>query len=506
MTTYGVGELSAINAVSGSYSESVPVVHLVGTPSRKAMRNGDPRKLIHHTLADDRMGVYADMAKDITCAQAYLHKFENMRDAAEAYDEALENAALQSKPVYVSLGSDMVDLPVAANLLDRPLNLKPPANNLKAEDTIVDDLLDKMNKSRRPLIIADGLSYPLHLQREIHELIDSTAIPAMSFTSGKGIINENVASWSPALPNTTEYSRTADLVLIFGPILSDTNTARWGAIPDVNETVMFNLDSVEIAGKVYSGIRSKTLLQRVVSRLREGQTAQRSNPIAANQVQAGKVRPTPSLNSRISQDDLWPAMSPFMRPEDTILSANGTPLIGARQIHLPPGCQVIASPIWNAIGSMLPAAQGVAAAKRDHDLPGRTILLEGDGSFQVTVQSVSDIIRYKLDVTIFIANNAGYTYERWLNGKEAEYNDVPIWRYTDAVKFFGAKNDDTSYPVYGRKVETWGELQEVLADEHANDGKGLKIIDIVMDPMDVPESSKPGLCRASEALRSTQES
>jgi alpha-keto-acid decarboxylase len=31
-TTFGVGELSAINAVAGSFAEHVPVVHVVGSP------------------------------------------------------------------------------------------------------------------------------------------------------------------------------------------------------------------------------------------------------------------------------------------------------------------------------------------------------------------------------------------------------------------------------------------------------------------------------------------
>ena len=33
MTTFGVGELSAINAIAGSFAEYVPVVHIVGAPS-----------------------------------------------------------------------------------------------------------------------------------------------------------------------------------------------------------------------------------------------------------------------------------------------------------------------------------------------------------------------------------------------------------------------------------------------------------------------------------------
>lgn len=46
-TTFGVGELSAVNAVAGSYAERVPVVHIVGTPGRKSQREG---MLLHHTV------------------------------------------------------------------------------------------------------------------------------------------------------------------------------------------------------------------------------------------------------------------------------------------------------------------------------------------------------------------------------------------------------------------------------------------------------------------------
>lgn len=33
LTTYGVGELSALNGIAGSYAEHIPVLHIVGAPS-----------------------------------------------------------------------------------------------------------------------------------------------------------------------------------------------------------------------------------------------------------------------------------------------------------------------------------------------------------------------------------------------------------------------------------------------------------------------------------------
>jgi len=54
VTTFGVGELSAINAVAGSYSEHVPVVHIVGVPSTASQKDG---MLLHHTLGNGNFNV-----------------------------------------------------------------------------------------------------------------------------------------------------------------------------------------------------------------------------------------------------------------------------------------------------------------------------------------------------------------------------------------------------------------------------------------------------------------
>lgn len=54
VTTFGVGELSAVNAIAGSYSEHVPVVHIVGVPSTASQKDG---MLLHHTLGNGNFNV-----------------------------------------------------------------------------------------------------------------------------------------------------------------------------------------------------------------------------------------------------------------------------------------------------------------------------------------------------------------------------------------------------------------------------------------------------------------
>ena len=68
-TTFGVGELSAINAIAGSYAEHVPVVHIVGSPALAKQAQHRP---LHHTLGDGEFGHFAGMYADITCARGAL--------------------------------------------------------------------------------------------------------------------------------------------------------------------------------------------------------------------------------------------------------------------------------------------------------------------------------------------------------------------------------------------------------------------------------------------------
>lgn len=59
-TTFGVGELSVVNAIAGSFAELAPVVHIVGVPGRPSQKEG---MLLHHTVC---IMVISPMNKEVT--------------------------------------------------------------------------------------------------------------------------------------------------------------------------------------------------------------------------------------------------------------------------------------------------------------------------------------------------------------------------------------------------------------------------------------------------------
>ena len=82
ITTYGVGELSAMNAIAGSYAESVPVIHIVGVPKTKDIKNNT---LLHHNFASPDYYAFERAFANVTAATAYLDE----TNAKEEIDRVL---------------------------------------------------------------------------------------------------------------------------------------------------------------------------------------------------------------------------------------------------------------------------------------------------------------------------------------------------------------------------------------------------------------------------------
>ena len=105
-TTFGVGELSAINAIAGSFAEHVPLVHIVGSPSSGTQAAA---RIVHHSLGDGVFTHFADMHEKITCARAAL----TAATACTEIDRVLSAVRTQRLPGYILIPADVAAAPAA---------------------------------------------------------------------------------------------------------------------------------------------------------------------------------------------------------------------------------------------------------------------------------------------------------------------------------------------------------------------------------------------------------
>jgi pyruvate decarboxylase len=150
VTTFGVGELSATNAIAGAFSEFVPVVHIVGYPTTISQKNG---MLLHHTLGNGDFTVFSKMAEQIAVAKAMLN---DPHDAATLIDHAIQECYIKSRPVYISLPTDMVQKKIEGARLKTPIDLAFPPNDPAKEDYVVDVVLRSLYAAKNPVILIDA--------------------------------------------------------------------------------------------------------------------------------------------------------------------------------------------------------------------------------------------------------------------------------------------------------------------------------------------------------------
>lgn len=551
-TTYGVGELSAINGIAGSYAERVPVVHIVGSPRSELVESygtggeGQFKGLVHHALGKGRsLDVYSQMARHVTADVVRLAEVPAELRAGRV-DEAIRLCMLEKRPVYIDLPSDLAALHVEDTTSKGLLEPEPDTAVLsEAESSLLHILVDSMSRAQRPLIMVDGLAARFGLSEQLNEFVRRTNVPTIVTTHALGVIDSHHPNYYGVYtgrlgdPQLKDYVDSSDFVMLFGELFSDTATSGWDAVPNQSATFNFADHQVTCNPEPEDPSQQRTY-DVVVSRLLGKLLQQGSHNIG--QVAAGKslvqhlptkralqTAPPPTKpTDAITQDYLWPRLSAYFRPHDTILLANGTPLIGGAMFTLPSPVRVIASGLWFSIGQMLPAAQGAALAAADaaaaqqttatlmnavssaeepqqqqqQQPVGRTILLEGDGSFQTSAQELSTVMRNRLDMTILLVNNRGYAYERLILGPEADYNAVADWRYTLAPEMMMGSGRQAleDYPVLSERVETVEDLERLLGDERMREPRGLKFVEVVMGETDVPSYFRPALAMSGGKL------
>ena len=218
ITTFGVGELSAINGVAGAFSEHIPIVHIVGCPSTISQRNG---MLLHHTLGNGDFNVFANMSANISCNVARL---TNPPDIAAQIDQALRECWVHSRPVYVMLPTDMIEAKVEGERLQTPIDLTEPANEPEREDYVVDVVLKYLHAAERPVILVDACAIRHRVLQEVHDLIEKTNLPVFVTPMGKSAVNEQhpnyggVYAGEGSNPEVKKTLEASDLILSIGAL------------------------------------------------------------------------------------------------------------------------------------------------------------------------------------------------------------------------------------------------------------------------------------------------
>lgn len=477
VTTFGVGELSALAAVAGSYAEHIGMVHVVGVPSLTAQNK---QLLLHHTLGNGDFTAFKRMSEHISHKTIFI---DDASKAAANIDLAIREAYVNQRPVYLAIPANFSEVALDAKLLDTPIDLTIEKNNEDAESEVIETALEMISKAERPIMLVDACASRHDCVKETNEMAQKTQWPVFVTPMGKSVFDEHnprfggVYVGSLSDPDVSEIVENSDLIFSVGGLLSDFNTGSFSYHYNTRNIVEFHSDHTKIRSAAYPNIRMKELMTKLNAKIPQ------ANVKSAVPVPSVKTTLTPCPpESKLNQQWLWTRVGQWLRPGDIIVTETGTSSFGIVQTKFPKNTIGISQVLWGSIGYSVGAAMGAAMGAAEIDENRRVILFVGDGSLQLTVTEISTMIRWGLKPYLFVLNNDGYTIERLIHGENASYNDIQPWNNTKILELFNAKDYEN------HQVSTTGEMNRLFDDKGFSTPSKIRMIEIMLPRMDAPNS------------------
>lgn len=388
VTTFGVGELSALNAIAGAYSEFVPIIHITGQPSTASQRDG---MLMHHTLGNGDYNVFANQNAGISCA---VSKLNDSHEAATLIDSALRECWVRSRPVYITLPIDIVPQKVEGDRLKKPIDLTPPKNEHEKEEYVVDVVLKYLRAAKNPAILVDACAIRHKVLNEVSDFVKSSNLPTFVAPMGKGAVDETLPNYCGVYAGdgsneeVRERVESADLLLTIGAIKSDFNTTGFSYHIGRLNSIDFHSHYTKVRYSEYPGVGMRGVLRKVTERMEKLNV--QPGPSMVN-LQLPQL--TSSTEPTVTHAWLWPKVGEWLQENDIVITETGTANFGIWETKFPKGVTALSQVLWGSIGYSVGACQGAALAAKDIGKSRRTILFVGDGSIQMTVQELSTMVR-----------------------------------------------------------------------------------------------------------------
>lgn len=411
LVTSGPGSTNAITGVAAAWIDSTPCVFLSGQAKRQTLKGDSGVR---------QMGSQeVDIVSMVSCITKYAVTVMEPNDIRFHLEKAWHEATTGRKgPVWLDIPLDVQSTEIDVAGLRA---FEPPVR--AAEDAVdtgaVDEVVARLGRSRRPLILvgngvklagagaavrgfAEKHRIPMLLTWKTADFLDFDHPLNFGFPGGMGSRYANFAL------------QNCDFLLVLGSRLDPSLTAfdpshfgfrAFKAMVDIDEAEMRKIPDVPLkiradAADFMRELASRELAVPETSRwlawcaaLKEKYPAVEPGSDGGDAAPVDLYRFTLELCRQLTSDDV-------IVPESSGSAGEAT----YQALRVKAGQSIKNAAGLGSMGFGLPYAIGSCIAMDRR----RTVLINGDGAFQLNIQELETLKRLELPVAIFIFDNGGY--------------------------------------------------------------------------------------------------
>ena len=471
--TYGAGALNTVNAVASAYAERVPLVVLAGCPGEVEAHSG---LLLHHQVrhVDSQWRIYGE----ITCDRVRL---SDPQTAPAALARVLRSCREYSQPVLIEVPRDMTLAPMA----EVPV-LPPSAFSAEAVAECADEWMARIRAAQRPVLVLDVEIRRFGIEARVAELARRLQLPVLTTFMGRGLLTDAGTAEGVRLHGTylgvagdaatTALLDESDLPVMLGAILSDNNFGVSAQRMDFRRALIAAHREARVGHHVYPDIPLAALVEALLARTPAVPARAAYAPPPSPDHPRGLV----ADDTPLCAGDLSRALNDCIALHGPInvVSDIGDCLFAALELVPTP---LVAPGYYATMGFGVPAGIGAQVATGE-----RSLILVGDGAFQMTGWELGNCPRLGLDPIVIVLNNQTWEMIRAFQ-TESRCAALGDWRLADCADALGGR---------GHRVHTRRQFKAALDAAFAERGR-FQLIELMVPPGD----STPMLQRFSEGIR-----
>jgi acetolactate synthase I/II/III large subunit len=470
MGTSGPGSTNLVTPIADAYMDSVPLV------------------VITANVSTQLIGTDAFQEADITGITMPVTKHNFLvtepKDIPQVMWEAFHLARTgRPGPVHVDIPKDVLNMTID---FEYPQSVQIPGYmpKLKEEPRLA-EAATLVRSSTRPVIYLGGGVRTGSAFAEVFEFCELVGAPVVTTLHGKGAFPETHPSCLGMFGmHGARYSnytvQNADLLIALGARFDDRVTGKLSTFAPEAKIVHLDVDPAEISKLVTATVPLVGDMKELLPRL------------TAEVKKAFDERGRPDLSAWWSKVNGWREKHPlrirqegekYILPQTAVhriwQKCDGRAIVttgvGEHQMWAAQFWKVskprefITSGGLGTMGVCLPFAIGIQLARPDALVVG----IDGDGSFQMTLQDLATAAEHELPIKIFVLNNLFLGMVRqWQElFYDRRFSETPLADLPDLVKLAEA------YKCLGLRARTLDELDPVIDQALAHKG-GPCIVDI----------------------------
>jgi len=466
VVTFSVGGLSALNGTAGSYAEDMPVIVISGGPNTNSEVEN---QVLHHTPGIVSYGYQRDIFSHITASAVII---KHLKNAPYLIDETISTCISERKPVYIevpcNMASQYIPAPHKRNFLSR---VKSDPHALKGA---VKAAADFLNSAAKPLVVTGEELRACCAEYSFEKLLKASNYAFASMPGAKGYVSEDHPNyigtyWGPvSSPGTNEIVESANVYLFAGSRFTDYTTCGFSDLINPDKLIHAGRDFVRLPNVTYNKVMISEFLEELAKEVKPNDSS-----LKAYKRIKMEFAPEPPVkkDEPITTRRLFSQVQNLLDSNTTVIAETGDSWFNCMKLELPEGSKFELQMQYGSIGWSVGATLGYSLGSGK----GRRVLaFIGDGSFQLTAQELSTMIRYEIDPIIFLLNNGGYTIEVEIH--DGPYNNIKNWDYAGLMEVFNAGEGKG----WSQRVSTEGELQMAIKKAYSNK-RGPSLIEVMLE-------------------------